>query len=70
MMDLLNLLQDAIISIESRGGQRRVSIFLRNQWVPLANWADLEEAIVNSRPNWDVDPPIPLYRRGRRMQNN
>jgi hypothetical protein len=69
-MDLLNLLKDAIISIESRGGQKRVFIYLRNQWVPLANWADLEEAITSGRPNWDCDTSIPLYRRGRRIQNN
>jgi hypothetical protein len=44
MIDL-DLHKTAILSIESRGGRKQVSVHIGNQRMPLANWADLEEEV-------------------------
>jgi len=41
-LDINELWRGAIISIESRDGRKRVWVHVKNQRLPLVNWADLE----------------------------
>ena len=69
-MNILDLYQGAILSIESHQGRKKVWIHIGNQRFPLTNQADLEEGMAQENPSWQIDACASLRGDAKGVHNN